>query len=224
VARPIVGITGGALTDKRQTKQRPYRDALHAAGAVPILLRPEEGLDALDRVQAVLIPGGGDIDPRRYGSEPKAEVRLPDAERDEVELEIAREAVARGMPLLGICRGIQIMTVALGGTLHQHVPELPAAIPHEGEGCRHEVRLEPACRLARIVGAAMIDTNSSHHQAAATLPPLLERVGVSGDGVIEAVEGPGFTIGVEWHPERDLDQPHARRLFEALVDAASKRL
>lgn len=222
MTRPIVGVTGGALTSDRQEKQRPVREALHAAGAVPILLRPEEGLGALDRVQSIVIPGGGDIDPRRYGSEPQAEVRGLDPERDEIEIALAREVVARGVPVLGICRGIQIMTVALGGTLHQHVPDLSAAIAHEGDGVRHEVRLEPASRLARIVGAATIDTNSSHHQAAATLPPLLERVGVSSDGVIEAVEGPGFAIGVEWHPERD-QQPHAQRLFEALVDAASKR-
>lgn len=222
MARPIVGVAGGALTPERQERQAPLRAALHAAGAVPILLRPEEGTAALDRIQGLLLPGGGDIDPRRYGRETAAEVRQPDPERDEFECALAAGAVARGTPVLGICRGMQVLTVALGGTLHQHVPALPAAIPHEGEGCRHEVRVEPGSRLARLLGASAVDANSSHHQAPADLPALLERVALTGDGVVEAVEGPGFTIGVLWHPERD-EAPHARRLLAAFVEACSAR-
>src|SRR5919108_5907670 len=138
--RPIAGVTGGALTAERQTKQQKLRVALHAAGCVPVLLRPEEGLATLDRVHGLVLPGGGDIDPRRYGEEPRAEIREPDPEREEFEIALAGEAVARGVPTLGICLGLQVLTVALGGTLAQHV---------DGhEDTTHEVRLDPASALA----------------------------------------------------------------------------
>ena len=220
--RPIVGVTGAALTAERQRAQHALRSALHAAGCVPVLLRPEEGVVALTRVHGLVLPGGGDIDPRRYGDDARAEVREPDPEREEFEIAMAREAVATGVPMLGICLGIQVLAVALGGKLHQHIPDLPAAIVHEGDGVTHEVRLEPASRLARIVGAATLTTNSRHHQAPSDLPALLEAVGKTADGVIEAVEGPGFTIGVGWHPETMDDEP-SRRLIAAFVAAANDR-
>jgi putative glutamine amidotransferase len=192
--RPIVGVTGGELTAERQQKQHIIRSALHAAGCVPILLRPGEGTAALQRIHGLVLPGGGDIDPRRYGEEPTAEIRDPDPEREELEIELAREAVANGTPVLGISLGLQVLTVALGGTLHQHV---------DGhDDATHEVRVDPGSRLARILGTSALSTNSSHHQAPKDLPPLLRAVGRSGDGVVEAVEGPG-AIGVGWHPERD---------------------
>ncbi len=166
----------------------------------------------LDRVHGLALPGGGDIDPRRYGEEPRVEIRDPDPEREEFEIELAREAVARSTPVLGICLGSQVLTVALGGKLHQHI---------EGhEGATHEVRLDPSSRLARIVGAATIVTNSSHHQAPSDAPALLQIVGRTADGVVEAVEGPGFTIGVGWHPET-MDDAASERLLGAFVDAAT---
>lgn len=220
--RPIVGVTGAALTAERQQKQHALRSALHAAGCVPVLLRPDEGIAALARVHGIVLPGGGDIDPRRYGDQPRAEIRDPDPEREEFEIESAREAVATGIPVLGICLGLQVLTVALGGTLHQHVPDLAGALPHEGDAVTHDVRLEPSSRLARIAGAAMLTTNSRHHQAPAELPPLLEAVGRTADGVVEAVEGPGFTIAVGWHPETMSDEP-SRRLLGAFVAAANDR-
>jgi putative glutamine amidotransferase len=212
--RPIVGVTGGELTAERQKAQHAIRSALHAAGSVPILLRPGEGAAALDRVHGLVLPGGGDIDPRRYGEEPTAELRDLDPEREDLEIELAREAVARGTPVLGICLGLQVLTVALGGTLVQHIEG------HDGDD--HEVRLDPASVLARIVGAATITTNSSHHQAPKDLPPLLQPVGRTRDGVIEAVEGPGFTIGVGWHPERS-DNTDSKRLLQAFVAAVTKQ-
>jgi len=211
--RPIVGVTGGELTPERQKAQHAIRSALHAAGSVPILLRPGEGTGGLDRVHGLVLPGGGDIDPRRYGEEPTADLRDLDPEREELEIELAREAVARGTPVLGICLGLQVLTVALGGTLLQHVEG------HDGDD--HEVRLDPASALARIVGAATITTNSSHHQAPKDLPPLLQPVGRARDGVIEAVEGPGFTLGIGWHPETT---PVAQdeRLLKAFVAASTQ--
>lgn len=220
--RPIVGVSGGALTAERQRKQTALRSALHAAGCVPVLLRPEEGSAVLARVHGIVLPGGGDIDPRRYGDDPSAEVRDPDPEREEFEIVVAREAVATGLPTLGICLGLQVLTVALGGRLHQHVPDLPGALPHEGDGVTHEVRLEPASRLARIVGTATLTTNSSHHQAPGELPPMFEVAGRTADGVVEAMEGPGFTLGVGWHPETAADEP-SRRLLAAFVSAANDR-
>jgi putative glutamine amidotransferase len=215
--RPIVGVTGGELTPERQKAQHAIRSALHAAGSVPILLRPGEGTAALDRVHGLVLPGGGDIDPRRYGEEPAAELRDLDPEREELELELAREAVATGTPVLGICLGLQVLTVALGGTLVQHL---------DGHDDDHEVRLDPASALARIVGSTTIMTNSRHHQAPKDLPPLLQRVGRTQDGVIEAVEGPGFTIGVGWHPEITRDLPNERLLaafVAAAIQAAARR-
>ena len=220
--RPILGISGGALTADRQRAQQTLRAALHQAGAVPILLRPEEGADALERLHGLVLPGGGDIDPRRYGEDPRVELRNLDPEREGFEIELAREAVARGTPVLGICLGLQVLTVALGGRLHQHLPDLSAAIPHEGDGVTHEVRLDPSSALARIVGATTIVTNSRHHQAPSDLPPLLRESGRTSDGVIEAVEGPGFTIGVGWHPETMEDAARAR-LLDSFVAAATKR-
>jgi putative glutamine amidotransferase len=211
--RPIVGVTGGELTAERQKQQHAIRSALHAAGSVPILLRPGEGTSALDRIHGLVLPGGGDIDPRRYGEEPATELRDLDPEREELELELAREAVAKGTPILGVCLGLQVLTVALGGTLMQHIDG------HDGPD--HEVRLDPASVLARVLGAATIVTNSSHHQAPKDLPPLLQPVGRTRDGVIEAVEGPGFTIGVGWHPETAPDASD-RRIFEAFVAAATQ--
>jgi putative glutamine amidotransferase len=220
--RPIVGVTGGALTAERQKKQHVLRQSLHAAGCVPVLLRPDEGTAALARVHGIVFPGGGDLDPRRYGEEARTEVRNPDPEREEFELALAREAVATGVPTLGICLGLQVLIVALGGRLHQHVPDLAGALEHDGDGVIHEVRLDPASRLARIVGSAAVRTNSSHHQAPSDLPPTLEAVGRTSDGIVEAVEGPGFTIGVGWHPET-LDDDPSRRLLGAFVGAAMER-
>lgn len=210
--RPIVGVTGGALTAERQNKQQKLRGALHAAGCVPVLLRPEEGLATLQRVHGLVLPGGGDIDPRRYGAEPVADIRDPDPEREDFEIALARDAVAKGVPILGVCLGLQVMTVALGGTLTQHI---------DGhEDVMHDVRLDPASSLARIVGAATITTNSRHHQAPAKTPALLHEVGRTPDGVVEALEGPGFTIGVGWHPETMGDEP-SERLLRSFVDAST---
>ncbi len=212
MARPIIGVTGGELTAERQKKQHALRVALHNAGCVPVLLRPGEGAAALDRVHGLVLPGGGDIDPRRYGEEPTTQLRDHDPEREDLELELAREAVAKGTPVLGICLGLQVLTVALGGTLHQHIDG------HDGKN--HEVRLDPAGALTRIVGTTTLTTNSSHHQAPNDLPPLLRPTGRTADGVIEAVEGPGFTIGVGWHPETNPDEEAAQRLLEAFVAAS----
>lgn len=220
--RPIVGVTGGALTAERQRNQHALRSALHAAGCVPVLLRPDEDAASLTRVHGIVLPGGGDLDPRSYGAEARAEIRDPDHERQAFELAIARDAVANGVPVLGICLGLQVLVVALGGTLHQHVPDLPAALPHEGDDVTHEVRIAPASRLARILGSANLTTNSRHHQAPDTLPALLEAVGHTSDGVIEAVEGPGFTVGVGWHPET-MGEGAGHRLLTAFVASANDR-
>jgi len=207
-------VSGGALTAERQSKQQKLRAALHSAGCVPVLLRPEEGVASLERVHGLVLPGGGDIDPRRYGADAEADLRDLDTEREEFEIALAREAVARGLPTLGICLGLQVLTVALGGTLRQHIDGHDATT--------HEVRLDPASALARIVGATTIMTNSSHHQAPSETPALLKEVGRTADGVIEAVEGPGLTIGVGWHPET-LDDEASTRLLEAFAGTALGR-
>lgn len=170
-------------------------------------------------MHGLVLPGGGDIHPGRYGHEPRAELRGVDPEREDFELELARAGVAEGIPVLGICLGLQVLVVAFGGTLHQHVPDLPAAVSHEGEGVSHEVRLDPAARLTRTFGTATLETNSSHHQAPDDIPAILAVAGRTADGIVEAVEGPGFTVGVGWHPETMSDVSSAR-LLSAFVGAA----
>lgn len=218
--KPLIGISCGTFHDRawcppsfghRQT----YVDAIRQAGGAPILVPPledETTLRALyERLDGVLLAGGGDIAPAHYGAEPHAKLGLVDLLRDSAELPIARWAVADGKPVLGICRGIQVLNVALGGTLYQDIPsEVASALSHnlsyEHEDwtlMAHEISIAPDSRLARMLGAARLPTNSLHHQAVRELGRGLRAVAWAPDGVVEAVEGSGegFVVGVQCHPE-----------------------
>jgi putative glutamine amidotransferase len=206
---------------------RGYVTAVQRAGGLGIVLPPDEAAVEdpdllLDRVDALMLAGGADLDPASYGAEAHAETTGTWPERDRFELALTRRALEREMPVLGICRGMQLLNVALGGTLFQHLPEAHGSDVHRtlaGTFGEHEVRLEPGSLAAAAVGTEGLVVRSHHHQG-------VDRVGeglrVSGwsvpDDLIEAIELPGkrFALGLLWHPEEDLDS----RPIAALVEAA----
>ena len=206
---------------------RPYATAVQAAGALALLLPPDDAAaqspDALlDRIDALLLAGGADIDPASYGAKPHPETKGTWPERDRFELGLAHRALERDMPVLGICRGMQLLNVALGGTLVQHLPDVLGTNDHRkvpGAFGDHEVRLEPGSLAARAVGAERATVKSHHHQGLDELGDGLRASGWSvPDDLVEAVELPDrrFTLGVLWHPEQD----ERSKVIAALVEAA----
>ena len=205
-----------------------YAGAVADAGGVPLALPhlPGQAEAMLDAIDALIVTGGAfDVSPALYGvAETHASVTLKQG-RTAAELALLRGAMARGMPVLGICGGMQLLAVALGGTLIQHIPDSVAdALPHEQPNPRHEaghdVRIEPNTKLHAIVGAVQMAVNSSHHQAVRDAGRGIVSA-VAPDGVIEAIEDPAaaFCIGVQWHPEFHIDAGD-QRLFAALIAAA----
>ena len=233
VTRPLVGISSYGRAGQRQTFSLPceYVDVVRLAGGVPIVLPAVEGEipEALEIVDALIFPGGGDVDPAHYGG-PRHEANYGvSAERDGFELALVRAALARGdLPVLCICRGMQLLNVALGGDLVPHIPDhFGDRVSHRHPDVRpveHEVHLEPASRLGAILGATELSVHSVHHQAVSRLGTGLRAVAWSPDGVIEAIESDEhpFVLGVQWHPELGaLGDDRQRRLFEALLTACS---
>ena len=234
---PRIGISGvvrqweGAA---RTGVNAAYTQAVVAAGGVPLLLSPLMGPSlaarALDGVDGVVLTGGEDMDPAWYGTEPSPFLSPPSRERDLFELALFAAARQRALPLLGICRGIQLINVAMGGNLYQDLPsERPGAVEHRPEGARdsrtHRVRLQPGSRAALALGATSLSVNSSHHQAIRDLAAGLVATGWSDDQLIEAAESPAGTpwlLAVQWHPEEmhaDIRAPE-RGLFATLVQEA----
>ena len=206
---------------------RPYATAVQAAGALALVLPPDDAAaqspDALlDRIDALLLAGGADIDPASYGAKPHPETKGTWPERDRFELALAHRALERDMPVLGICRGMQLLNVALGGTLLQHLPDVLGTNDHRrvpGAFGDHEVRLEPGSLAARAVGAERATVKSHHHQGLDELGDGLRASGWSvPDELVEAVELPDrrFTLGVLWHTEQD----ERSQVIAALVEAA----
>ena len=205
--------------------QYQYVESVTRVGAVATLLPPQpvsaEAVDAvLDRVDALVLTGGKDVDARLYGEQPHAEADEPRTERDAWELGLLRAALDRDVPVLGICRGAQVVNVALGGTLEQHLPDALGADTHRagpGRFVGRTVRTVPGSRLASILGEEAA-ASCYHHQAIARLGPDLVASGHAEDGIVEALELPGerFVVAVQWHPEETLDDV---RLFRALVAA-----
>src|ERR687897_51415 len=215
--RPLIGVTtselrpSGAGTLRRQGEPAhpemalgmTYLQAIERAGAVPVVLPPcVSDLGALiSRLDGVCLSGGPDLDPEAYGAHDRhAELGPTEPSLDAFELALARAALARGMPLLGICRGSQALNVACGGTLHQHLPGHRQSEP----GCdvTHEVEVLPGTRLAALIGTGPHAVNSFHHQAVDGLGSGLRIAARAADGTVEAIEGAGgFAIGVQWHAE-----------------------
>jgi putative glutamine amidotransferase len=223
----VVAVTATRRTDEgreRVTVNSAYVRALVAVGLVPLvsssLLDPTRAPALLDRVDGLLLTGGEDVDPARYHAAPHPKLDNTDAARDAVELALISGARARRLPLLGICRGIQILNVAFGGTLFQDLAsEHPTAIDHADETRPHGVRLAPQSLVHRTVGTLQASVNSRHHQAVRQLGPGLVATAWANDGVIEALEAENgsapWMLAVQWHPEDDAE----RALFQGFADA-----
>jgi gamma-glutamyl-gamma-aminobutyrate hydrolase PuuD len=204
---------------------RSYVDCVVKAGGVPVLL-PSVGDDtsALSAVDGVMLAGGADVDPARYGQDVH-EKTVTRPERDGFEFALVRDALDRGLPVLGVCRGMQVLNVALGGTLTQHLPESVGHGDHQPAPAvygHNRATFAESSRTAAIFGAET-KVQCYHHQSVAELGAGLKAVGWASDGTVEAIEAPGeeFVLGVQWHPEQDIEDV---RLFTALVTAAKSRL
>jgi putative glutamine amidotransferase len=218
-------VTGPTLL---HTANRFYVDSIVRSGGVPVVLPVvPAGLaaDALGGVTGLVLTGGGDVDPARYGEAPDPTTAGVDQARDEWELALLAEALARRLPVLATCRGAQLANVALGGTLVQHVPAATGARHGWAESYGetvHAVHLDPGCRLAGVLGRTDIEVNSIHHQAVGTVGPGVRAVGWAPDGTIEAIEVDDHPelVAVQWHPELLEDDGVHQGLFRSLVDAA----
>ena len=229
--KPVIGITTyltrarfGVWEDDAALVPAAYVQAVEAAGGRPLLVPPstqavEETLDALD---GVLFSGGSDLDPEFYGQDAHAETNGVVPARDKGELALMRAALERDMPVLAVCRGSQIMNVALGGDLVQHLPDVVGDEKHKhtpGEFADHDVDVSPGTRVQRILGDRA-PVKSHHHQGYGRLGDGLQEAARAEDGTIEALEDPArrFALGVLWHPEAGEDFA----LFEALVEEAAR--
>jgi putative glutamine amidotransferase len=232
---PVVAITATSelVKDSRRVRvNRAYTDAIVAAGLIPLVVPPvpaELAPAILDVVAGLVLTGGEDIDPSFFGAPRHPATGVANDDRDRCELALAREAAARRLPTLAICRGVQVLNVALGGSLIQDLPtERGGRIDHDAESARgdrvHPVALAAGSRLNGIVNAASISTNSFHHQAVDRLGTGLCAVGTSPDGIVEAVECADrawWMVGVQWHPEELTATPEEwdRALFAAFAKA-----
>ncbi len=235
--RPVIGICTALARARWGVWERDaallavsYIAAIQRAGGLAVMIPPDGRLvdgpdEILDLLDGLILAGGNDIDPACYGADPHPETHHTVPERDRSELALARRAIARDMPVLGICRGMQLINVAFGGTLSQHLPdelghEEHRRTPGSFDDADHDVRLTPGSLAARAAGEELHGTKSHHHQGVAVVGAGLEVTGHSVlDDLPEALEAPGrrFVLGVQWHPEAD----ERSRVFGALVEQAA---
>ena len=226
---PLIGITAygeeatyGVWKHEAVMLPRTYSDAVLEAGGLPVLLAPRvESAEVVDRLDGVVLAGGPDVDPAHYGAAPDPRTGIPRAERDAAELAVLARALELGRPVLAVCRGLQVLNVALGGTLVQHLPDSVGHTGHNpqpGVFGRIDIALDAMSQVGAALGASVI-AQCHHHQAISRLADGLAVTGRAPDGTVEAVElaGHPFVVGVQWHPEQD--DP---RIFAALVAAARK--
>ncbi len=227
--KPIIGITVSRNYDSRQLwLPYAYSRRIEEAGALPLLIPPMDPAAAVSlagSLHGLLLSGGGDVSPFYYGEEPQPGLDEVDAQRDAWEFALVRAAILGELPLLGICRGLQILNVILGGTLIQDLSG-PDFLQHRQKAPRshpsHTVEIHRHTRLAHILGAGHLAVNSFHHQAPAVVATGLKKTATAPDGVIEALEDGEhrFLLGVQWHPE-SLHHPASTSLFRAFVNAAA---
>ncbi len=237
---PIVGLTTYGYHETHTTSPyyenhyavpKDYVDAVIRAGGIPLLLPPTHAnwqalWSALD---AVVVTGGTDVTPQHYdGDLSNPHIRADDADRDTAEITLIRHAVTQTKPVLCVCRGMQVLNVALGGTLHAHIPEIRAQDIHRGEDglwTMHDCHVEAESPLRQLMGADCVNTYSGHHQAVDRIGAGLQVAATAPDGIIEALtlNDHPWLIGVQWHPEKSAaEDPTQQRLFDALVRAAQE--
>ena len=227
---PVIGVTSyveqarwGLWDTTASLLPYHYVRALTAAGALPVLLPPVPDIAAvLPRLDGLVLVGGGDVNPARYGADRHPRTDDPRDFRDDAEMALAAAALDTGLPLLGVCRGLQVINVLRGGTLHQHLPDLVGHDGHSptpGSFGTHRVRVEPGSRLAKILDDEDLIVPTHHHQGLDRLGAGLVPVARSEDDLVEAVEieGHPFAVAVQWHPEAGRDPS----LFHALATAAT---
>jgi putative glutamine amidotransferase len=235
VSRPRIGVTLELADSQLQHVERRVREAIEGAGGILVIVPPSEDpaswQTAYERLDGILLMGGADVDPSHYRAERHPLTVPATAGADVTDLGLARQALADGRPILGICRGAQVLAVAGGGSLIQDVPSLVGDdVAHSREWLaaarslredRHQILIERACRIAGLLAGADA-VNSYHHQAVERLGPEMRAVAHASDGVIEAIEGTAgsFALGVQWHEEFHVDDARSTAVFTALVTAA----
>jgi len=232
--RPVVAITGRHLAEFDRwpysnaiVSPRGYLDAVARAGALPVLINPVgDPRGILDRVDALVLTGGPDLDPARYGQSPHPKTYGVDRAIDDFEYALVNDALVRELPTLAICRGFQVLNIALGGTLSQHIPDDPGVEPHgrpgqPNSGRTHAVTIEAGTLLAKAMGTTRVVATCHHHQAAAEIGGGLRVVARADDGIVEGLElapDRGWLLAVQWHPEDTAaTDPAQQHLFDALV-------
>ncbi|MDQ0416308.1 putative glutamine amidotransferase [Croceifilum oryzae] len=225
----MIGITTFIESDEFTKIRRSYANSVATAGGVPVLLSPivDERLaeELADRLDGLLLSGGGDINPIHYHEEPHPTLDLVCDIRDQYEFQLAKAFMNCKKPILAICRGAQVLNVVLGGTLIQDVPsQVTTDLPHSQEADRHvathAIQIDPQSKLAEILDECQIDVNSFHHQSVKDLPGTCLATAYAPDGVVEAFEyqGDQFALAVQWHPEAMTHDEHSLKLFRYFVE------
>lgn len=243
--RPVIGVSSSEIRVPEHLKQIPkgepphreiclgipYLNSVQQVDAVPLIIPPmnQDTIESvLDTVDAVCLSGGPDIDPSMYGDQPHEKLGPTELATDSFEIALAKAADARGMPILAICRGMQVLNVSRGGTLHQHIPDVftDSDLEHRqsalGHHPSHEVEIEPDTLLGRTLGTQTAEVNSFHHQSVKELGQGLRVSAFSPDGIVEGVEAldRDFVVGVQWHAESLTNREEHEALFRGLADAA----
>ncbi|MCG2779063.1 MAG: gamma-glutamyl-gamma-aminobutyrate hydrolase family protein [Desulfobacterales bacterium] len=244
--KPLIGLTCLSISSSDWVQNAPgkYLDAVfreysrgvESAGGIPVLIPVLKDLEAtravLDRIDGLLLTGGRDVCPRFFGEEPIVGIGEMDYERDLIEIELTREAEKLDIPILGICRGIQVISVAFGGTLYQDIySQMPGCLDHNQKAIKgtntHTVRVARGARLFKILESETVWVNSNHHQAVKDLPPDFVTSATASDGIIEAIEKPDypFLVGIQWHAEGTwMHDEASTKIFAALVEAARQKM
>lgn len=240
MSAPLIGITTSRITSRSGLTMLAVTEAyvqavIHGGGnpvLIPLGLSEDALREMLKRLDGVLFSGGGDVHPARYGSQPHPLVDEVDTDRDRVEIQLMQDILTTKKPFLGICRGLQVINVALGGSLYEDIlDQRPGSLRHQYSPdwprnyLAHPVQVDESSRLAGILGTTTAQVNSLHHQGIYQVAPGLRSTATAPDGVIEAFELPGYSFGlaVQWHPEWLPDDPAMQALFRAFVEAAERQ-
>jgi putative glutamine amidotransferase len=242
--KPLIGITlsaeAGSGKFRRPTRyafdfsKRAYSNSIIDAGGIPILLPnlPTAAIinQYLDSVDGLMVTGGDDMHPKYFGQKPHSSIKLTVPDRDEFEIKIIRRALTRDIPILGICRGLQVINIATGGTIYQDLSCAPFETlrhsdPKEVGNVFHKVGIEKRTLLYKVIGKGRIEVKSSHHQIIEKIAKRLRATAFSPDGVVEGLESSEFRflLAVQWHPENTPKRFHSKRLFRAFVRACRRK-